>query len=263
MATTAELLLRTAELLRGLRYGTATGGSATTLVDTAMAEPDDYFDNGTIWFLTGNNAGKSAVITDYDLTSHTFTFATQTAVCAAADRYAVMDANYTREALVAALNTALLMIGPLDTVDDTLDVVADQETYTIPTGMSNVKRVQVATNTTAPYEWGTPLRHWHEKNGTLHIDYFSVQSMPTAGTPIRLIGEKYHARVWADADAVTDAVRQESIATEAAYYAALTRSGYNENSSDDSKNTLDRLEQLRAMNPVRVLRMSKDPTLSK
>ena len=262
MATTAELLLRTAELLRGLRYGTATGGSTTTLVDTAMAEPDTYFNNGTIWFLSGNNAGKSAVVTDYDLTTHTFTFATQSAACAAGNRYAVLDADYTREALVAALNTALLMIGPIDTVDDTLTVVADQETYTIPSGMSNVKRVQVAGDTTAPYQWGTPLRHWHEKNGTLHVDYSTVQGLG-ADAPIRLIGEKYHARVWADTDTVTDAVRQESIAIEAAYYAALTRSGYNENSSDDAKNTLDRLEKLRAMNPVRVQRMSKDPTLAK
>lgn len=262
MPTTADVLLRTAELLRGLRYGIATGGSTTTLVDSLMAEPDDYFDGGTIWFLSGANAGKSAVLTDYDLATHTFTFAAQSAACAATNRYAVMDANYPREALVAALNTALLMIGPVDMVDDTLFVVADQEEYTLPSGMNNIKRVQAAGSLTAPYQWGTPLRHWYEKNGTLYIDAFSVPGL-TTNAQIRLIGEKYHPRVWADTDSVTEAVRLENIAVEAAYYAALTRSGYNENSSDDTKSTLDRLEKLRAMNPVYVCRMSKDPTLAK
>lgn len=263
MTTTAELLLRTAELLRGLRYGTATGGSTTTLVDTAMLEPDDFFNNGTIWFLSGNNIGKSAVVSDYSLTSHTFTFATQTAACAAADRYAVLDANYPREALVAALNTALIALGPFDYVDDTLDVVANQEEYTLPAGYNNVKRVQVAAGATAPFQWGTPLRHWKELNGKLHIDYSSVTRLPTAGTPIRIIAEKQHARVWADADTITDAVRMDRLALEAAYFAAMTRSEYTENSSNDGKDTLDRLEKLRAMSPAHVLRMCKDPTLAK
>lgn len=263
MTTTAELLLKTAELLKGVRYGVSTAtGSATTLVDTAMDEPDDWFNGGTIWFLSGALIGKSAVISDYAISSHTFTFPTQSGASGSATRYAAADANYTREALIAAINTALVALGPFDTIDDTLDVVTDQEEYTLPTGMSNVKRIQVSGSDSAPYQWGAPLRHWKEIGGKIEFNYYSVSRMPAAGYPIRVIGEKQHAAVYADADAITAAVDPFRIALEAAYYAALTRSGYAENTDGAVKATLDRLDKLRAMNPPVVNRMPKDPTLS-
>jgi len=263
MTTTAELLLKTAELLKGVRYGVSTAtGSATTLVDTAMDEPDDWFNGGTIWFLSGALIGKTAVISDYAIATKTFTVPTQSGATGSGTKYAALDANYNREALIAAINTALVALGPFDTIDDTLDVVADQEEYTIPTGMSNVKRIQVGGSDSAPYQWSAPLRHWKEIGGKIEIEYSSVAGMPAAGYPIRLIGEKQHAAVSADADAITAAVDPWRIALEAAYYAALTRSGYAENTDGTVKDTLERLDKLRMMNPPVVRRMSKDPTLS-
>ena len=94
-----------------LYSGTATSGSATTLVDTANSEPDDFYDNGTLWVLSGNNEGKYALITDWDLATHTFTFATMTLVCAAGDQYLACNQGYNRDLLKRSVNQALQDIG--------------------------------------------------------------------------------------------------------------------------------------------------------
>ena len=85
MATLADATRALAEKVQYAAEGTATGGSATTLIDTARIEPDDQFTNGTIWLLSGNNIGKSAIISGWVLSTHTFTFATLTLLCAAGD----------------------------------------------------------------------------------------------------------------------------------------------------------------------------------
>jgi len=83
MTTLASATLELARLVTDVITGVATGGSGTTLLDTARTEVDDYLTNGTIWFLSGNNAGKSALISDWDLATKTFTFVTPGAACAA------------------------------------------------------------------------------------------------------------------------------------------------------------------------------------
>ena len=260
MATTASILLKIAEFLRDLRYGTATGGNATTLVDTNLDEPtNDYFNNGTIWFLSGNNIGKSAVITDYNSTTHTFTFVTPGAACAAADRYAILSPDYRREALVSALNTALAMLGPFDGVDETLDAAADTESYAIPSGIVNIKRMEYATASTSPYGWKIDF-HWRELGGRVYVDKTTMNELSGyVGYPIRLYGEKPHASVWADADVITDTIHPSRLALEAAYYAALTRSGMAENTDGATKNTLERLAAMRQATPAKVYHMAKDP----
>ena len=48
MTTLADVMLDVAEILGGVRVGTATGGSTTTLVDTSRTEPAEYWQDGTI-----------------------------------------------------------------------------------------------------------------------------------------------------------------------------------------------------------------------
>src|SRR5512138_2145230 len=123
MATTESLLLKIAENLRRLRYSSATGGSTTTLIDTTMDEPDQYLNGGTIFCISGNNAGKSCKVTTWTTSGTTFTVPTQSAAFAAGNAYAVCDNKYPREALVAALNRALSELGPFDAKDESLTTV--------------------------------------------------------------------------------------------------------------------------------------------
>jgi hypothetical protein len=57
-------------------HGTATGGSTTTVVDTARTEDSDFWNGLTLTMMTGASAGVSATIADWELTTTTFTFNT-------------------------------------------------------------------------------------------------------------------------------------------------------------------------------------------
>ena len=63
MTTLADATLAVARLCSEVVDGVATGGSATTLIDTLVTHPNDFWNQGTIWLRSGNNIGKSAVIT--------------------------------------------------------------------------------------------------------------------------------------------------------------------------------------------------------
>ena len=69
-------------------YGTATGGSATTMVDSGKNFTVDALIGKTLWIITGSGSGRSVTITDNDAT--TITFATGTAI-AAGSTYLIYD----------------------------------------------------------------------------------------------------------------------------------------------------------------------------
>jgi hypothetical protein len=220
--TVGEMLYLMARKLRRMRNGTATGGSTTTLVDSAMNEPDEFFNEGVIFFLSGTLAGKTATITSYDLTTTTFTFATQTAALAAGVRYAVIEPVYNREMLITALNEALADLGAVPQYDSTLTTVLDQEEYTLPTGVHHIKSVQFAGNTAGTF-WQDPYRLWKEIDGSLYLDTWYLPTV--AGLPIRLKYDAPHAEVSADSDAIADAIHPDLLAWKAVEQAARGRAG--------------------------------------
>ena len=54
--------------------GEATGGTATTLIDTSRSEIDDYFNGWLLTVISGTGKTETATITDYDAGTNTFTF---------------------------------------------------------------------------------------------------------------------------------------------------------------------------------------------
>lgn len=60
--------------------GIATGGSATTLVDSTRLEADDYFKTWILRIVEGAGKGRTITITGYTASTGTFTFATSGAV---------------------------------------------------------------------------------------------------------------------------------------------------------------------------------------
>jgi hypothetical protein len=57
-----------------MEMGTATGGSATTLVDSGRWEADDFINDWIITVRDGTGRGETATVTDYTGSSGTFTF---------------------------------------------------------------------------------------------------------------------------------------------------------------------------------------------
>jgi len=228
--TLASATLALARLITDVSEGIATSGSATTVADTSAynPDPDDYWNNGTIWLLagsgTGLNTGKSAIISDYDVTgtTGTWTFATLTALCAAGDRYAVAAPDYPRQILRQAVNQAISAIGNIPQQDITVPTVANQERYTLPATVWNVKAVQMASSTASPYYY-VPQNHWEEINGYI---YFKTGCEPaTTGYILRIWYEAPAAELTTDTGAVSNYIHIERLKWEAAVHALYWRLG--------------------------------------
>ncbi len=216
--TTLVSILRLLAMQVGETYsGTATGGSTTTLVDSSLSLPDDYLNGGFIIYLSGNNANKSALITDYTSSTGTITFGTQTGACAAADLYIACHKNFNRTILVNAVNLALQAVGRYPAINTALTPTTGTVSYALPSGVFNVKRVQNG-------ESGSEQENywWEEHNGYI---YFRDGYEPETGDTVKLFYIGNHASVSLDADVVNDLVPIDTLVKVAAVEALSTRYG--------------------------------------
>lgn len=227
--TLFSLTLLLARRLPGLSVidSTASGGGVTSLVDSnfpmfqgvaAAAPPNDFYIGGTLWMkdcpshdtiAEGLLEGKTLQITDSAFSAtntETFTFATITPIDVhAGDLYAVATKDYPRTQLRSAINDALRKMGGRDlTYENAAYItVADQMTYDLPTDVFNVKRLWIASSTTAPYDYIEIDRsRWREMNNDIVFRDFEQQG--EAGWRIKLLYNVPLAELTADTDTVPD-----------------------------------------------------------
>ncbi len=215
-----DALYNLAFVLQDFVRSTATDGSTTTLIDTvARFEGDDFFDNGTLFIRSGNNANKALVISAWDGANKTFTFATASA-CAANDIYAAIPKDFPKGLLVESINQALFEIGDLPKTNITLPTVSASEEYTLPTGVKNVKRVEIAHSLVTPFNY-VPHYNWDEREGKL---VFDTDFEPgTTDYKIRLSYNAPHAEVNADGDTIDDLINKELLRWSSAAFALRWR----------------------------------------
>ena len=264
MTTLASATLELARLVTDVITGVATGGSGTTLLDTARTEVDDYLTNGTIWFLSGNNAGKSALISDWDLATKTFTFVTPGAACAAGDRYSVIPRDYPRHQLRQAINQAIQEIGPLPARNTTLTTVAEQHEYTLPAGVYNLLRVELQESTSTDAEW-IPNYHWEELASEGKLKFDRGFAPCETGISIRLTYQTLqHTELTTDIATIPDYILIERVVWPAAVHALRWRAG--QTHSDEPwitgrlNEALTKAEIVK--NSIPIPRVPKDPHLS-
>jgi hypothetical protein len=255
--TLAESTRLVALMVGEVFSGVATGGSATTLDDTACVDyPDDFWNGGTIWLTGGNNSGKTALITDWDLTTNKrFTFATLTLLCAAGDTYTVCSKNYSRQALRNAINQALADTPRVTQLDATLVGVADQLQYTLPSGVSGVVRVANGVSPTFQNHY-----RWNEYNGKLYLDPGAAIN---AGDTINLWYNPPYTALTSDTGTIPDLVPWERVKLAAAVYALRERYNRVGDSDGSLKAKLTEMMQqsmmAKASNPV--TQIHRDPHL--
>ena len=122
--------------------GAATAGATTSLTDTAyLTQPDQWFDKGTLWILSGTHAGKILLVTGHRSNALTFASLGATAI-AAGNRYAVARAFYPFERIKQAVMQALDDTY-IDAEDATLTGDGTTLEFTLPTGVYNVKEVWI------------------------------------------------------------------------------------------------------------------------
>ncbi len=216
--TLAGLILATAKKLTNVVEGTATSGSATTVVDTAAwnAEAVNYWNNGTIWMRSGNNSGKSRIITTWALTGTIWTHPTMTALNAAGDLYSVAHKTYPRFLLIQAVNAALREIGGLALTAVLTTTIADQESYDI-VSYNDIRAVEIAQSTTAPLGYvSVPDNDWFIRGTALR---FGIGNIPAVtGYNIRVTYVVQPALLNADEDTVSDLIHQDLIVWPAVLY---------------------------------------------
>jgi len=168
MATLSSMTLRLAKTITDVRESVATGGSATTLEDSELSGIADY-SKGTIWILSGTHIAKSREILENP--QDKFEFATLGSALAGDESYAVADQRIRRDLLMSAVNEGLRKVKKRTTEDDSsLTVDAEVDTYTLPAGVSDLTKVEVARNTSTPYGYDEVF-HWEEIGGELRFGY--------------------------------------------------------------------------------------------
>lgn len=264
MTTLFATMLNLAKLLGPVREGVSTaGGGQTAMIDTLCLEPNDYWNDGVLFFIdvpAPATSSKSATITDWALSTGTFTFPALGFINGtdSGDRYVALAGKYTRTDLIEAVNLALADLGPIPAIDTTLTTVANQESYTLPAGVAKVTRMEIASSKGAVKGYQTNY-HWQEIGGTLYFDNGKQPS--TSGYTIRLTYLTAHAVIGLDDDVVTDTVHPMRIAWTAAYHVALKRSQVVENDDPSLKDFLAlasaKMNEMAIRHPVRM--MGRDP----
>jgi len=218
---TFQALLDVARLVGDVIEGVSTSGSTTTLVDTSLpSTTDNYYLGGTLFVRSGvPNVNTSRVITAHTNSSRTVSFGAAAAIVPA-QAYTICRLQYPRQALITAVNQALVEIGAINKYVETVTTVTGQNEYSLPNGVANVLRVEIASNLAAP--WGFIRNaNWDEEDGKI---LFNTSKAPTTtGYKLRIHYYGTHALVAADSDLISDQIHPERLAWTAAYYAALNR----------------------------------------
>lgn len=214
MTTLFYVSLWLAQTLGNVQTSVTTGaGDATHLVDTFYNQPDDYWNKGTAWILTGAQAGKSVRVSDFVQSTSTFTIDTTTLAVGAGQTWAVCSGDWPRYKLWEFINRALRRLGDIPTEDITTVVVADTYEYTLPTGAYNVVRVEQAHSASAPYYW-QPIYTWKEQDGKLK--FLPGKEPQIVGNVLRITYMAPHAEMDADADTISNYVHPDLLTAAAA-----------------------------------------------
>lgn len=172
--------------------GSATGGSTTTLVDSALgALPNDHFNNGRIWIKSGTHADSIFAVTDFATSTGTVTFAAVTGAIVSGVRYAIARNTYPWDQIVSAIQRALDSTW-VTGIDSTLEGDGETLEFTLPTGVYDVKRVEFS-DTAVTHGGRKNSTHWQETStGTLRFDYGYA---PIDGYTIHVYYRDQHAEL--------------------------------------------------------------------
>jgi len=251
--TLFSISLALAKVLGNVRSSTTTAaGSATTIVDSTRTEPADFWNDGTLWITSGTHSGKSRKITDWALSGTTFTIPTTTTAAGSGVSYAVIDGNWPQDKLVEFVNRALVEIGDVPQTDASLTTTATLEAYALPTGVYNVRQVEIASELDTPYYYQHQHGTWVEREGTL---YFASGREPQEDDfLIRLTYMAPHAALTTDATTISDYIHADLLVWTAAVHAWRWRTQMGR--GDEPTNTLfyqealARAERERRLHPI-------------
>ena len=218
--TLSDVLEGAFDELGQLVHGIATGGSSTTLVDSALKGKDDSWNKGTA-FITYDSAGLGAApenefarITDYARATGTVT-TSFSATTASGDHYALASRRWSADDMVGIVNRAMQRLGYIPKVDTSLTTSAGQLEYTLPAGFKRgPRRVYRHQFSTTDGEAPVRMTDWYQENGILIF-----RRQPASGVTLRLVGAGPADRLTIHSDALDESIALERAIAETAYQA--------------------------------------------
>lgn len=216
MATFKDILKDVAFELGELYSGIATGGSATTLVDSGLGGRDDDWKDGTLFIDYDAGAasaapeGEFAEVTDYARTTGTITVAASalTAAPASGDEYSVAGPRWSLDTLKLCVNRGLNFIGEIPAIDTSLTTAAGTLEYTIPAsarGQKKINDVYIGESTTSTDRGMKRRFGWF----TLPDHKLIFTEQPTSGLPINILYTARHSRMRVYSDTLSPFVNPE------------------------------------------------------
>ena len=116
----------------------------------------------------------------------------------------------TYQDLRQAANLAMRETGMLEYKDETVSAVENDLIYTLPTGVFNVSRIEVATDIGTVDEAYQLNTHWDERDGKIYFDKY-FQPATDDSQIIRYLYEKYPPDLTADADTISTQINEEHL----------------------------------------------------
>lgn len=139
------------------------------MTDTAfLTQANGFFTKGTLWLLSGDNAGTYKTVSSHY--NNTLSFTALTSTIANGDRYAVTRPIYPHAQIVNAIMQALWETH-IESEDHTLEGDGETLVFSLPSGVSNIKRVYTYDPDETTGESKSPSHHYRETHGEIKFDY--------------------------------------------------------------------------------------------
>ncbi len=204
----------------------ATGGSATTVIDTnTQYTSDDALLGGTVVVVRdagGAGAapeGKFARITDFVASTKTFTIDTITDAVAAGDSILLATPRIKMPQMIQAVNDGLSNLGTISLIDTSLTLAAGTYSYSLPVGLKIAELKDLLVFDGVMYQSVIGLAQYFPaapgSTGTLQFS-----QIPFLNT-LQIVYEGVHPVLSAYSDKISETI-QEELAVAAAIDKALT-----------------------------------------
>ena len=226
--TVQDVVLMVLDTLGEVYYGTATGGTTTTVVDSDIANmlSEDTFNFGMILVTDTTDdlapKGEMRFISDFADDDGTITVPVAfSAAPGTGDRYAVADSRWTIEQIIGGINRGLVAIGDMPQLDVSLTTSGRLTRYTLPSGVNkrNLAMVYIQELSTTDDELPLPSGAYSVRAD----DELVFAYAPASGKVIELHYDGPHVAVEALADALDTQIALDRIVAETTYQLMRSR----------------------------------------
>ena len=196
MATLFDVTLDLARHVRGVKRYKVTQifDDGLTFTSPNMKNIAGEYVNGTVWIMTGDNAGNFARIKR--AVNQKVTMEDDAPAVEVGDIVMITPwIDFDIDELIEAINSVLYRY-PILAMNDDLEWDSDTLTYDLPEGVSDIRRVNIY-NTTGTY---TNSHRWLEEAGQLR--FHSTGSLYAEGGKIQLMYRKLHGEVYNATDEI-------------------------------------------------------------